>query len=880
MFLTSPKIVETDSGKIVTASFQISNKTDREEEFFDYLNLPAGWQLVTPSLPLKLRPRESQVKILAFSVPASTPGSRYDLYYSLRSQRDYSISDSDAFSVVVLPVTRLELLIEDKPQTIIAGETAVFRARLLNKSNTTATIHLEVKGSPGYPYKIDYPEFSLDAGKSHVVKIEVKTDEKLVRPQKYVITIGAHTKNVESKQVNVEETIFIDLIPQVTGDMDPYHRLPSRFSLIGLGSEGKSSVQGEFSGAGMLDEKGERLVDFLFRTPDIYSKSIFGMRDEYRLNYKDPFLNVRLGDQTYGLSPLTDFYRYGRGLGVDIKPGAVSGGAYYLETRWDRPEIKEAGAYLLYRVNDTIQLKGNFLNKSAEADPFHKKLTGQIYSMETKIRPNEKLDLGLEYALSQGEDEGKGSDYAYRIDAKGNPAEKVWYQFEKTHAGSKYFGYYQDVDYTSGSITFPICRNLRGALSYLRNDLGTFWRWTRTIANLETSYKAGLTYSTPSGTSVSLNYEDYSIEDRLPPAAYNFNERVLTLGLGQTFRKFSIQGYVSAGEQKDKLLNNNQSIERYSIYASYFPTSNLTFTLYGQAGDQIYTPNLERIRNLGVSASWRIANRVNLNVNYQKNRLDWETKREQDNVYATATYILPNKHSIDLKYRWYQNKNKVSDNAFLVAYTIPFGIPVAKKKGLGMLKGRVFDGEKPDKSALPKVILALNGATAVTNSQGEFIFPNIKAGTYRLLIERASIGVNRIPSKKLPMMVEIHEGETSYIKIPVVDSCNISGEVATPDSKTLPDVLVEIKNGQEVIREMTDSKGRFSFKGIRPGKWSVTFHADNLPTQHYFEFKQIQLELNPGEERMIVGNVLARVPSIQIIDEGEIKAEIRVSKKH
>lgn len=902
MLLVSPKIVETDSGKIVTASFQISNKTDRDEEFFEYLNLPSGWQLVTPTLPLRLRPGESQIKILAFSIPSTAPGGRYDLYYSLRSQRDYGIADNDVLTIVVLPMTKLELIVEDRPQTIIAGEVAIFRARLLNRSNTAATIQVQIRSSPNYPYKIDYPKFTLEAGKSQIVKVEVKTDEKIVRPQKYAITLGASAEGGEDKKVTVEETIFVDLIPRVTGDTDPYHRMPSRLSVAIVGGEGKSSVQGEFSGAGTLDEKGERWVDFLFRSPDVHNKSIFGMRDEYRLNYKDSFLGVRLGDQTYSLSPLTEFYRYGRGAEVAIRPGAVSGGAYYLDTRWDRPEIREVGAYLSYRMNDAIQIKGNFLDKSADADPFHKKLTGQIYSIEAKVKPNETLDLGLEYALSQGEGEGKGGGYAYRIDARGNPADKVWYQFEKTYAGSKYFGYYQDVDYTSGTVTFPIYGNLRGSLSYLRNDQGAltyvrdikddFWKWTRTNANLETSYKGGLLYVIPSGTSVSLNYEDYSIEDRLPPVSYKFNERILTLGLGQTFRKFSIQGYVSAGNQNDKLLNNNKSIERYSIYASYVPTSNLTFTFYGQTGDQLYTPNLERIKNLGASATWRIDNTLSFNVNYQKNRLDWETKKEQDNFYATATYTLPNKHSIDVKYRWYQYKNtKQNDNAFLVSYSIPFSIPVAKKKGLGALKGRVFDGEKPDKAPLPNVILALNGATAVTNNQGEFTFPSIKPGTYRLLIDRSSIGVHRVSLEKLPMMVEIHENEITYVKIPIVDSCTISGEVTIPDAhdrsqdnpgtpKGVPDVLVEIKNGQETLREVTNSKGKFSFKGIRPGKWIVKFHANNLPAQHYINEEQGHVELKPGEERMIMRNVQARTPSIQIIDGGEIRPEIRMSKKN
>lgn len=894
--LTSPKMVEVEPGKIVTTSFQITNTTGREEDFLESMSLPSGWQPVTPSVPIRLRSGETQVRILALSVPATFPGGRYELSYSLRSTRDYAITDSETFHVLVLPLTRLELMIEDKPQTIVAGDVAALRFRVLNRSNATTPLSVEVKGSPDYPYKVDYPELTLDAGKSQVVNIDVKTDEKVARPAKYVVTVRARIKKMAGPSPSAEHTAVIELIPRVTGDMDPYHRLPSQLSLIGVGGDGKSGFQAEFSGAGTLDEKGEKSVDFLFRTPDVQDKSIFGLRDEYRLNYRDSLLAVRLGDQTYGLSPLTEFFRYGRGAEVAVKPGALEAGAFYLGTRWERPQIREEGAYLSYRMNNVLQLKGNFLSKNAEKDFVGRDVSGQIYSLEGRIRPGDKLDLGLEYAISQGEGRGTGRDYAYRIDLKGNPSEKVSYVFEKTRAGPEYFGYYRDADYTAGAVTFPIYGNLRGNISYRHSEdgLSRDWEqiyWGRTVANSETSYKGGLAYSFLSGTRVTLDYEDFRKEDRLLPKAYDFTERAVTLGLGQTFRKLSLQGYAGVGEQRDRLSGNDRAIERYSLFASYFPTNNLTCTLYARAGDDLFSPTFERSRSLGASATWRINKKVHVNVNYQRSQIDNETKREQDNLYATATYTLPNKHAIDFKYRWYQyHGTKEKESAFYVSYSIPFGIPVAKKQGLGVLKGRVYDGQRAEKPALPKVILALNGSTAVTNSQGEFTFPGVKPGTYRLMIEKGSIGLHRATVEKLPMMVEIKEGETNFIPIAVVDACTVSGEVTAPKDHgaesdgskktgTLADVLVELKNGQETLREVTDRNGRFSFKGLRPGKWTVQFNGDNLPPRHFMEEEQVSLELKPGEERILIGNVLHRVPEIRMIDSGEIKTEIRLSRK-
>jgi hypothetical protein len=91
----------------------------------------------------------------------------------------------------------------------------------------------------------------------------------------------------------------------------------------------------------------------------------------------------------------------------------------------------------------------------------------------------------------------------------------------------------------------------------------------------------------------------------------------------------------------------------------------------------------------------------------------------------------------------------------------------------------------------------------------------------------------------------------------------------------LGNTLVEITQGEEVLRQLTDEKGRFSFEDIRPGKWKLKIYDYDLPLHHYLEQEEFQIELTSGEQKEITARVLPRLRPIQIIDEGQIEPEGR-----
>ncbi|MBI5207840.1 MAG: carboxypeptidase regulatory-like domain-containing protein, partial [Candidatus Firestonebacteria bacterium] len=296
-----------------------------------------------------------------------------------------------------------------------------------------------------------------------------------------------------------------------------------------------------------------------------------------------------------------------------------------------------------------------------------------------------------------------------------------------------------------------------------------------------------------------------------------------------------------------------------------------------------------------------------LRLEYQKNNFDSESMQEQNSFFSYLNYTLPNSDIFSLRTTW--DKNEKTDNNFIVylSYSINIGIPLKKKKNIGAIRGKVYDAERSLKLPIPNVLLSINEVSAVTNQNGEFIFPSLSPGLYYLWVERIFIGLNRVTTEKLPIAVNVNSGETTEIEIGVITSARIFGKVSVfapninagasysektslliekdklsnisydssniKEVRSLSNVIIELTDGQEFIQHTNDEKGEFYFKDLRPGKWLLTISDKNLPEHHYLEQKEIQFVLKPGETKDITIRVFPRTRQIRIIDEGEIKQE-------
>lgn len=1061
--------LKTEPGQIVTTSFLISNNTTWEQDITETVRLPVGWQdMASDGLSTRLRPGEQGVRLVAFLVPEGSPAGLYHVVYTVRSGWDYKVTDSDSISVLVSSVVKFEIMVEEKPEAVTAGETYHVRLSLLDKGNDKTRVKLNVKSNPSYPVRIEPSELSLDGGKPRPFSVEVKTDKKLRWKTKNFLEIAAEADD----SVVVRKTVRVEVVPRVAAQFDPHHKLPVQVGLIAAGRDRDSEFQAEISGQGSLDEAGKTRVDFLFRGPDIQEITRLGKRDEYWLSYRQRNLGLYFGDRSYRLSPLTERSSYGRGAEAKIHTRKFGLGAFYLKSRWGTPKISKAGSYLEYKFAKGFSVKGNVLMKSkGVTTPSLADYDEKIYSIQAKIARAKALNLDLEFGFCEGEDKNRSSGLAFRADLDGQFSNEIRYSLEKIYSDPGYFGYYKDIDYTSGMVTFPIYGTLGIDVSYRSYRSNLDLDSTLGIANQEESYQPGLFYTFSFGTRLSLKYKDLRRQDYVLPSDYDYQEKSLKLGAAQTLGKLSLSTYVERGQLEDRLLSTtDDNLERYSFYTSFRPDPRQSYSLFARVGHSSFTRHPERGKSLGISTRWHVMKSISLDIRYRKDIASSGKNRERDNLFSTLTYAAKNGHGLALRTQWcrYQEKTK-GEFSFLLKYTVPFKISVSKKKSVGVLKGSVHDKERPEKPGIPNVVLSANGESATSDRNGEFSFSSLQPRTYYLRVQKNSIGLNRITTERMPLLAEVKGGKTTTITIGVVTSCRIFGKVAVfasgskgnpdeedtsiilgftapPRSKekishaepkqpapftkllktreeisVLPDVSfimrcfkasengeyfsggkvlleptpegivlstageekieesiervvfipqneelrfslngkdykgilevifaskdssllalswlseedylkreslpemgdqlmsefeafkapvlpapeegpsvigpggeeksekddlreekglnnasVEISDGEEVLRRVTDEKGKFSFEEIRPGKWTLKIDPRNLPPHHYLEKEEFQIELKPGQQKEITVRVLPRARPIQIIDQGKIESE-------
>jgi hypothetical protein len=252
------------------------------------------------------------------------------------------------------------------------------------------------------------------------------------------------------------------------------------------------------------------------------------------------------------------------------------------------------------------------------------------------------------------------------------------------------------------------------------------------------------------------------------------------------------------------------------------------------------------------------------------------------------------------------NADQEDETAFIINYTIPFGMPVGQKKSVGMLEGHVLDQETGQ--PISDVILRLNGVNAVTNATGKFTFPALKPGAFYLDIDSASIGLGLVPLQKTPLKIDIVGGKTKPVEIGITKSAHLKGRIIRYDfagkdslqkgfrinkdknkatgeadkdklveGQGLKNALLELKSKLETWRVLSDRKGRFRFSDLRPGQWTLNVYADNLPEYHYLEKNSVEVDLMPGDGKELLIRVLPKIRTIRMMDPGEVLIEEEVN---
>ncbi|MBN1332721.1 MAG: hypothetical protein JW971_03070 [Synergistales bacterium] len=903
-----PRFMETLPGRTVTIAFLVSNETRDSLELVEKLEMPAEWQKIIPLSSFRLPPGGETTRILAFHVPPSTPAGEHEITYMVRDRDRYAIQDGETIKIKVLPVEDVSVFLEDKPFQVIAGNPYEVRVRLINGGNSDETFQIKVQSVKDLPLDYSPSEISLKSGESERITINVDTPVDMETTRDY-LKVEVYSRKDPHKRMD-QLSIGVDIIGQIASRSEPYHFIPTTLSIFtggDSGDDGDVDFYLQWRGYGSIDEEGTRLVDFLFRFPDTDGGGFFSERDEYYLNYYQPDLDIFLGDQGYDLSGLTANYTYGRGYGINYRPGAgdFEIGAYYVEDR-DEPAEKEKGFHTSYRVNEDLDLRLNYLDKRELENSRHVK--DEIWSLEADYFHARYGQLLVEYGISDSTRPDSEEDSAYLIEYNSTIFDNVSLYANRIHAGIDYEGYYNGYDYTSAYVGFPLSSRLRMSLSYVDYQDLVDPDETRTRFNSDRTLEAALDYTFDNGWYANLGYENFKRVDQLEPRDDDYTVNSVWLRIGRSMAIWSYMVEIRRGEKKDHLADESTTGWNYRVFVTHRPSASLLLSLFADFGDDSIEDvrGLRTTSRLGFSAYWQIRENWLINFWYSKSRFDSDRYDEEDEYEIQSFYTFDNGHSLELALRHEIREDDEDETEFRLTYNIPIKIKTEKKKDLGSIEGRIYDAQIEGNPGIENIIVKCQGRTTLTDSDGAFILSPLLPGEHVLEIDRHSIGWNRVPVMQYPGVYEIKGmGETTHMEIGIADKCTLHGKVvAVAKQRTgivptgseqeealslvgsgkaeefsysgaLPNILVEVRTGNHAMRKFTDDDGEFRFENLYPADWVLTVYENSLPPQTYVENAQEFLVLEPGQEITLTKKVLPKVRSIKML----VKEEKITSKK-
>jgi hypothetical protein len=458
----------TQPGRIISVSVLITSYQPSLETFIEEIGLPEGWQPLMPPGRFSIPARGSVTRVVAFQIPPSAQAKDYEVVYSVKSRRDYGVYDEEIFTVSILAVEGMEIVLVKKPVAIIGGQHYEADLQLINKSNTTRTYFLHLPDrDERYPATITPTEVTLDPGKSADLKLKGRIFEGTTSRYHFVEVQAVATG--DEGPISTSVIVDLDVIPRGGGELDIFHVLPTELVISAMGNSEGDGANIEWSGWGYLDEERTRWIEFLFRGPDVNEYGIYGDIDEYWLNYFTETFDLYLGDQGYPLSRLTSLGSYGRGLGFAIKPVELGwgGGAHFLKSRWGYPDKKEFGFYISQKIRSDLEVRLNMLQKERKAYGKKPDMEDTLWTVSAEYRPWAHTLLELEYGLCDTDRvEALDDDKAYRIYLRGRMNGNIPYSIARIRAGTDFWGYYHDYDYTSATIGYPFSDRLQGNVSW------------------------------------------------------------------------------------------------------------------------------------------------------------------------------------------------------------------------------------------------------------------------------------------------------------------------------------------------------------------------------------------------------------------------------
>lgn len=844
-----------DPGRVHHFTFRVSNPTDVAATIFTDIRLPEGIRLAVPMRPLTIEPGETGVRLVSITIP------RYFLSGSASMEALFHTGDAlKAFSR--LPVDFLVKEVEgfsfelfSKPDYVMGGDRITAVYLLKNTGNNKRRFLLEP-----YNCKLETsPAVMLGPGESTTVQISAQTLRQLSSASSYSFSVEVYLSEVTRKR----DFQSVRVYPLREEEEDLYFRYPvtltSRYLARGREGSYTQGYQLEAFGSGYLDTARNHNLEFMARGPNNFDLSFMGLYDEYYISYKNKNLSTFAGSKSYVFTPLTEAARYGYGTeNIVTTNQGHRAGFIYVEPRFYRDIVSEMAGFAEMNVYRGNRLGAYLFSKKNLQDAEDDRMV----SVTARINPVEGTYADLEY--SEGTKKDK-ADYAWRINLDSR-YRQFGFSGLLIHAAPEYPGYYRNTTFYNGNLSLAITRSLSASVS-AREDFSNAALDTLLFeAPYTRMLQSALNYRVSRSLELRAFYSGYERRDRMPVKKFDYHTESVNLLISQTLSRFTSQLWGELGKTENRLSETGQQIQRNSY--------RVNFSLGYRPSTRFYFQGFTSFTNInsfiapeqnnwlwGVSANAQPGKNLRASMQLQNSYSIEDTYRNRNLFQFSLDYSFLRRHKLSANsyYTLFQNETGKPDYSASLTYSVKIGIPLRKTGEAGSVTGTVYD---PSGNPVQGIVLYMAGRSTVTMGNGMYEFRNIPPGIYHLAVDRKNLDMNVIPDRPSPVTVEIFSGAGTQFNLNLVKAARVkgyveAGEEASPapgttrEPASLGNIIIDLKDGAETLRLITNPDGSFDFPMVRPGNWVLHIHPGSIDAGYRVQSESLQLILEQGVTKEI-----------------------------
>ncbi|MBN1648364.1 MAG: hypothetical protein JW874_10040 [Spirochaetales bacterium] len=886
---------------------EISNVSGSKLHLKTQLRLPDGWRQLFECPPLSLAPGQMKTQLVNLFIPEQTLAGKHTAELEIINESNGKILASQRYDIEVLPLVNIEVSVNKAPPYVIDGEdiSAVFM--YYNRSNTAVDLVAEVKSSSQFGHVLGgemVKKIHLQSGERKEIPVTLKTPGYLQDTSELFLRLENRLSSVFPENAvfkvrfPLKTSMRLTIFPAVSRNKPEYHTFPAQITLSHseqFWSEWESENFVEFKGEGYLDENHEHHLSFLLRKDlSIPDMPLYSANDHYSMAYDYKSFSLLAGHNSYSVSPLLAENINSIGAKADLGLNNFCISSWILE--YPAYDKSETGYGLGFGYSVPNSLYPENYKYRAKMNVYEKHQESMTVGVLQQFRPTPASDLLLEVAAGTSDQDDWFSDPVFSAIMKSTwKPENADLRLDISWAEPGFTGWFND--------RFKI--DSQASVSLFNKKLRLLGGFTWTVENLDLDETIEDTYSIIRGMfgirlywlkprgDIFLRCIVENKADRINLSETDTLQTKLNLSVNQRFDRLKIN---AGGEFQIDFDRNSDEYEfrqSYSAGGTYAMNSSINGIMeigfQENDGEDIKYDRFDFTTGVeGERGRWKwsagITNRYTFN--------DWEFSYMDLTLSGSSAWTFRGNHKIESQFQLYIPLDKADDTpevSLSLEYSMPVEVPIAKKKNVGSLSGFILN--QVDNTPIEGTIVRAAGKTVITDKKGSFVLNSLPAGEYFLELKTADLKEHMIPDLPQPILFNIENGKITKLEIEMVQSASVSGQILIygyPEIRsgvmktdentdvadeyietgTMNGMLVELKNGDEVRRMYTNNQGKFEFKDIRPGTWTLSANPAVLTDRQYLEQPSVKVQLLQGAQKQIILRVLPKKTEIKEMRQG------------